>query len=317
MKKRILSLLLSIITILTLFPIQLAFAGENGTGGGQGETGLKGNWDGSYQGFRISIVDQEGNLRAKPLDILYANPTATSSNMKYYWTVKTEPFESRTTANQPYMIDDLLKALGKSSQKKNIRPMLTSPYQGQGKNVRNFFSKEGQDQLYKVINWKPDGTTYAFTFYDEAGVDYIEAETPNDIAKANNWKILVENILWMNPRSRITGKHYSYWIYGTVSNINQWANKQRNESGDGAFSVWGKTYSGEGDVFFRYHGITNDVGPHALELDHPEEFEGYPTILMPGLYDNQYVPFDTSDIPECASDPFHGYGVQIYSAEPT
>lgn len=142
MKKRLISLLLSILTILTLFPIQLVFAGENGTGGGQGETGLKGNWDGSFQGFRISIVDQEGNLMGQPLDILYNDPTATSSNMKYYWTVKTEPFESRTTANKPYKIDDLLKYLKKTSQKSKIRPMLTSPYRGQGKNVRSFLSKD-------------------------------------------------------------------------------------------------------------------------------------------------------------------------------
>lgn len=93
---RAISLVLSLLMLMTLFPTS-AYADNNYTGGGTGDEGYgtgvwRANWNEKQLGVRVSIVDHEGNIvledskTGKPyvVDILFSEPSGLSTNNIWY-----------------------------------------------------------------------------------------------------------------------------------------------------------------------------------------------------------------------------------------
>lgn len=94
---RAISLVLSLLMLMTLFPTS-AYADNNYTGGGTGDEGYgtgvwRANWNEKQLGVRVSIVDHEGNIvledgeTGKPyvVDILFSEPSGLSTNNILYF----------------------------------------------------------------------------------------------------------------------------------------------------------------------------------------------------------------------------------------
>lgn len=91
--RRILSSLLAITLIITLLPITALADNYNGTGSGSqgGTQSSVYTWSTQKQGYRITIIDQAGNVVADPVDILQS---AKPIGAVEYYTAKTESFGS-------------------------------------------------------------------------------------------------------------------------------------------------------------------------------------------------------------------------------
>ena len=77
-KHRIISFLLALLLIFQLVPT-LSFAAASdiegvGTGTGLGGAGGKGRWSTDQEGYRIYMIDKEGNLRSNVIDFVFSDP---------------------------------------------------------------------------------------------------------------------------------------------------------------------------------------------------------------------------------------------------
>ena len=94
---RAISLVLSLLMLMTLFPTS-AYADNNYTGGGTGNEGYdtgawRANWNEKQLGVMVSIVDHDGNIvlkdskTGKPyvVDILFSQPSGLSTNNILYF----------------------------------------------------------------------------------------------------------------------------------------------------------------------------------------------------------------------------------------
>lgn len=330
MKKRIISIILSIVSIISLFPTIAYADGENGWGWGKnaGAYGEGGKWNGEWQGYRISIVNEAGKIMGTPVDILWSEaPTAIAM-----WTVKTEAFGSRTTPNKVIQVDDLLKDIGQASQKSSIRPIAciestnangkkSYTYKGQGDNFRKWFSqkytengqeKKGSGLIASVLNYRKDGAqVFEFNYHDEGYVEVRFSEGKKyagqidviSTIKMSGYRIMVENLTWIIPRSHSTGNHYGSKLYGTITNINQFSEWLMNNQNDKDF-----TANGEGHHWYRYYPIVNATGAHALQLETDEVFS---IMTIAGETPPMLKGNETISIEECAKNE-RGYALHVY-----
>ena len=77
-KHRIISFLLALLLSFQLVPT-LSFAAASdiegvGTGTGLGGAGGKGRWSTDQEGYRIYMIDKEGNLRSNVIDFVFSDP---------------------------------------------------------------------------------------------------------------------------------------------------------------------------------------------------------------------------------------------------
>lgn len=109
----ILSLLAAI--VLCTSSISVAYADSyigDGTGAAAGQVDPRYSWGTSKQGYRVTIVDKDGNVVGTPVDFVYSNPTYSNIQTEGYYTSKVESFGSRTTPNPIYIISDMLETDG-------------------------------------------------------------------------------------------------------------------------------------------------------------------------------------------------------------
>lgn len=122
--RRVLSNLLAITLIITQLPITALADNYNGTGSGnQGGTSDSSvyTWSTQKQGYRITIIDQSGNVVADPVDILQSKEP---SDGLFFYTSKVEGFKSRTIKPERYYLADILNSSG--FDKNNPMPMAIS-----------------------------------------------------------------------------------------------------------------------------------------------------------------------------------------------
>lgn len=156
---RILSLLLTIATILSIL-ITPSFADYNGDGTkwSPGATDSRLSWDTDYQGYRITIVDKDGNLVADPVDFLFSQDPI---NAEHFFTCKLEEFNSRTTRNRVVYIDQMLAETDPETGKRLFtegdmpKPMIwvDDGPMGQGTVLRTWML--GDLENFTNTEWKP------------------------------------------------------------------------------------------------------------------------------------------------------------------
>lgn len=146
-KRRIISLILVFQLLASLVSnIAYVYADEyNGTGSGaaRGSTGANLTWSTSYQGYRISIVDMNANLVGTPVDLLFN----TEPDADKMWTIKTEPFLSRTSKNKVIQISNMLNSEEFKGINSMPTPMIWSGGAvGNGVNLRNWMM-DGKESI--------------------------------------------------------------------------------------------------------------------------------------------------------------------------
>ncbi len=121
--RRILSSLLAITLIITLLPITALADNYNGTGSGSqgGTQSSVYTWSTQKQGYRITIIDQAGNVVADPVDILQSKEPTSG---EFLYTSKVEQINSRKQSNKTYYLADILNSSG--FDRSNPMPMAIS-----------------------------------------------------------------------------------------------------------------------------------------------------------------------------------------------
>lgn len=121
--RRILSSLLVFALIITMIPITALADNYNGTGSGSqgGTQSSVYTWSTQKQGYRITIIDQAGNVVADPVDILQSKEPTSGVFLN---TSKVEGFKSRTNQNRKYYLAEILDSTG--FDRSNPMPMAIS-----------------------------------------------------------------------------------------------------------------------------------------------------------------------------------------------
>ena len=93
-KHRIISFLLALLLSFQLVPT-LSFAAASdiegvGNGTGSGGAGGKGRWSTNQEGYRIYMIDKEGNLRSNVIDFVFSDPRRLGPTVKWCFTTKLE-----------------------------------------------------------------------------------------------------------------------------------------------------------------------------------------------------------------------------------
>jgi len=121
---RILSLLAAIVLCTSSIPVAYAdsYIGS-GAGAGSGSVDPKYSWNVQKQGYRVTIVDKDGNVVNTPVDFVYSSPEYTNIQTEYYFNSKVEAFGNRTTPNPRYLISQMLATDGFDADEPLPSPM--------------------------------------------------------------------------------------------------------------------------------------------------------------------------------------------------
>ena len=88
-KHRIISFLLALLLSFQLVPT-ISFATSPdiegvGTGTGSGGAGGQGRWSTNQEGYRIYMIDKEGNIRSNVIDFVFSDPRRLGPTVKWYY----------------------------------------------------------------------------------------------------------------------------------------------------------------------------------------------------------------------------------------
>lgn len=163
---RIISLLLSLCTIVSLLitPAQAAMLGPNGGAGVGGGSG-SGTFATSQQGYRMYIVDEDGNLVSNVVDLVWAHPEKTltyggTANYPFYYMYNTK-FEEYTGDGTLSSPTEMVYV--KNLEHLNFNPELygalvyINPVKDKDGNIikKGYFKAQGKE----LRNWLLEGTS--------------------------------------------------------------------------------------------------------------------------------------------------------------
>ena len=175
---RAISLVLSLLMLMTLFPTS-AYADNNYTGGGTGDEGYgtgvwRANWNSKQLGVRVSIVDQDGNLvlkdskTGKPyvVDILFSQPSGLSTNN--IWYMRGNKFQDYTGVEgqgvkivTTWSLNECMNNAIESNSALSHLPLLKTKDESNGT-----YTGLPVPIIYKNGSWKGNGTAVKEFFID-------------------------------------------------------------------------------------------------------------------------------------------------------
>lgn len=204
--KKIISVISSLFAITILSIAAFAITGDNG-GGGNGTISGSGTWDVDQVGYRVSIVNENGQQQGKSVDFVFSTPFSNC--------------EKLTTSNRLFGKNYLGGIINISSDsnlkgKGMPKPIIykNGDVVGNGDEFQTWFKTN-----YKsVINKTSFG---------------LGTKEVADKVKNSNWYIVVEPVAWYVPANYNDGATYSKYIYGTAANIAYWYSKHTNYERDG------------------------------------------------------------------------------------
>lgn len=221
MSKRILSFLLAIITVLSLIviptPIEVAYANDNANADGAGSGGgsKSGTWSSSVYGYRVYIVDQEGNRVSKIIDFISNEMNSKLSRVGIFFLGTKFDSILYTTSHAPnnsyyerYLIDDI-KSTWKDGTDYWPKPIVYSGRaKGNGVAVREWLVSNAKSNYF---GGKPSGG-HGQINVDVDTVIPPSTSTGNSSNNSNNTKPT-------NPPSNATGGGANVGGGGNIGNI--------------------------------------------------------------------------------------------------
>lgn len=203
--KKIISVISSLFAITILSIAAFAITGDN-DGGGNGTISGSGTWDVDQVGYRVSIVNKDGQQQGKSVDFVFSTPFSNCERL--------------STSNRVF---------GKYNYGGQVIIPLDSNLKGKGM-PKPFIYKNGDVvgngdafQTWFKSNYKLIIDKKAFGLGDNLASK----------VKNSNWYIVIEPVAWYVPANYSNSTTYSKYIYGTAANIAYWYSKHTNYERDG------------------------------------------------------------------------------------
>lgn len=286
---RLIAILLALITLLGLLtlPVYATDTDPNATGGGGSTTGSNGkwNWSSEKQGYRISIVDSNGNSMCDPVDLVYT--LLGVEGAQKYWDTKLDTFGTQG-AHKIIEVSRVMNADGSSFNGYMPKPMVGN-LKGNGDTLREWLIADNSRNLKALLNYSHEGS-YIFN------VSGTDANTSvAGVVYNNGYKILFEPIVWFTPFTAGCTKAYDFQVYGTITNHSAW-------------SIAAKQYKIFDDSeIVEYTSVAKSVGPWSLCLEKDAVFGSTTIIQMSGS--------GKVDVANIANNSY-GYALHVYSTIP-
>lgn len=168
-KYRILSGILTLAMIAISIPINV-YAEKDYTGDGGGNTGGSSTgytWTESQQGYRITVVDKDGQIVAGPVDYIYSDAPRDPNVIESYGNSKLSSLENMQIGEHKTVnIDEMLESPGFNKKESMPAPILWENGRaiGNGAALREWLLKGGDFGGYpsggsKDYNWENQGNT--------------------------------------------------------------------------------------------------------------------------------------------------------------
>ena len=236
--------------ILTILSLKTN-ADYNGTG--DITVGSTGTHNSTYstknQGLRFYVVDENGKIVSKVVDITNGNPYSKVTD-PYYFNLTTK----RGISTKGYYLEPVWD---------NYFPGMPLPvtssgssYQGNGVLIKNYLLKTQSNGLTKLTNFVNTENILgiAGVASDKTPYQVIEENQKED---GSGWRIMIEPVAWIVPRTfngdktlLLNGK--PCWVYGTYSDFAKSFVSDLKENGNKSTND--------------YSVVLNNAGPKSMEL---------------------------------------------------
>ena len=237
--------------ILTILSLKTN-ADYNGTG--DITVGSTGTHNSTYstknQGLRFYVVDENGKIVSKVVDITNGNPYSKVTD-PYYFNLTTK---RGSVSRVNYTLQNDF-----SSKFPNMPLPVTSSgssYQGNGVLIKNYLLKTQSNGLTKLTNFVNTENILgiAGVSSDKTPYQVIEENQKED---GSGWRIMIEPVAWIVPRTfngdktlLLNGK--PCWVYGTYSDFAKSFVSDLKENGNKSTND--------------YSVVLNNAGPKSMEL---------------------------------------------------